>query len=148
MHIYICLLNRNYNVSLIIWQTSIRPSSTHIVLQTIQSLSLTYSWQWITIISSNVPMLGLRIHTIIFYFHPVIDLHANNPFHFHNCCESNVVVLTMMMSLRSEIKSRITILLANAPSIISNQPTKMFTQFTERTFLCHLLKRLIRIVFP
>ena len=38
------------------------------------------------------------------------------PFHFHNCCKSNIVVLTMMMSLRSQIKSRITFLLANTPA--------------------------------
>ena len=57
------------------------------------------------------------------------------------CC------LTMMMSLRSQIKSRITFLLANTPSILLNQPTKMFTQFTVRIFLCHLLKRFLRIVF-
>ena len=80
-------------------------------------------------------------------FYPIIHLHANNPFHFHNCCESNVVVLTMMMSLRSQIKSRITFLLANTPSISLNQPTKMFTQFTERIFLCHLLKRFLWIRF-
>ena len=40
-------------------------------------------------------------YTIIFYSHPVIHLHANNPFHFHKCYESNNVVLAMMMSLRS-----------------------------------------------
>ena len=93
----------------------------------------------ITIISNHVPILGLQIHTNICYFHPVIHLHANNPIHFHNCCESNIVVLTMMMSLRSQIKSRITFLLANTPSILLKQPTKIFTQFTERIFLCHLL---------
>ena len=62
-------------------------------------------------------ILNLQIHTIIFYFHPFIHLHANNPFHFHNCCESNVVVLTMMMSLRSQIKLRITFMLGNTSNI-------------------------------
>ena len=85
-------------------------------------------------------ILNQLIHTIIFYFHPVIHLRANNPIHFPNCCESNVVVLTMMMSYRSQIKSRITFLLANSPSILLNQPTKIFTQFTERIFVCHLLR--------
>ena len=60
---------------------------------------------------------------------------------------SNVVALTMMMSLRSQIKSRITFLLANTPSKLLNQPTKIFNQITERIFLCHLLYRFLRIVF-
>ena len=87
-----------------------------------------------------------QIHAIIFYSHPVIHLHANNPFHFHKCCESDVVALTMM-SLRSQIKSRITFLLANTPSISLNQPAKMFAQFSERIFLSHLLRRFLRIAF-
>ena len=86
-------------------------------------------------------------YTIILYFHPVIHLHATNPFNFHNCCVSNFVVLTIMISLRSQIKSRITFLLANTTSISLIQPTKMFTQFTERIFLCHLLKRFLLIIF-
>ena len=57
------------------------------------------------------------------------------------CC------LTMMMSLRSQIKSRITFLLDNAPSMSMNLPMKMFTQFIERIFLCHLVKSFLRIVF-
>ena len=92
----------------------------------------------LTIKSNHVLILDLQIHTIIFYFHAVIHLHANNPLHFQNCCESNVVVLTMMMSLRSQIKSRITFLHANTPSISLNQPTKMIAQFTDWMFLCHL----------
>ena len=43
-----------------------------------------------------------RIH-IYMYSHPVIQLHANIPFHFLKCCESNAFVLTMMMSLRPQI---------------------------------------------
>ena len=37
------VLKNNYNVSLMMRQTSIHPSNTHILFQTIQSLSLTYS---------------------------------------------------------------------------------------------------------
>ena len=42
------------------------------------------------------------------------------------------IIQTMMMSLRSQIKSEITFLHANTPSVSLNQPTKIFTQFTER----------------
>ena len=44
-----------------------------------------------------MPILVLQIHTINFYSHPVIHLHANNPFHFHKCCKSNVVVQTLIL---------------------------------------------------
>ena len=99
------------------------------------------------IISNHAYIIDLLIHTIIFYSHPVIQLHANTPFHFHKCCESNVVVLTMMTSLRSQIKSLVTFLHANAQSKSLNQPTKMFTQFTERIILSHLQRSFLRIVF-
>ena len=81
------------------------------------------------------------------FSHPFIHLHAGIPFHFRKCCESNVVARTLKMSLQSQIKSRITFLLANAPSISFSQPTKMFTQFTERIFLSHLLRRIPRIAY-
>ena len=129
------------------WQTSIRLSNTHILLQAIQSLSLTFRWQWMAIISRHVPTLNLLIHTIIYCSLPVIHLHADNQFHFHKCCEPNVVVLTMMIAIRSQIKSPITFLFANTPSISLNQPTKMFARFSERIFLSQLLRRLLRIAF-
>ena len=110
---------------------------------TISNNTVTFLDLQSAIISNHVPILSLQIHTIIFYSHPVIQLHANNPFHFHNCCESNVV-LTMMMLLRSQIKLQITLLLANAPSISLNQPTKMSLSSPR---LCHLLKRFLRISF-
>ena len=89
--------------------------------------------------------LNLVIHTIIFYCHPVILLHANIPFNFHKCYESNVIVLTMMILLRFQIKSGITFLQTNYKSISLNQPMKMFTQFTVRLFLGHLQRRFFTI---
>ena len=117
---------------------------------TISNNTVTFLDLQLTIDNNNIKSCAHfdpQIHTIIFFSHPVIYLHANNPFHFHNFCVSNVVVLTIMISLRSQIMSRITFLLANTPSISLNQPTKMFTQSTERKFFGHLLKSFLRIAF-
>ena len=71
-------------------------------------------------ILNHASILNQQIHTTIFYSHPVIHLHANISFHFHKCSESNVVVLTMMMSLWSQIKPQITFQHANTPSVSLN----------------------------
>ena len=100
-----------------------------------------------TVILNHALILSQIIHTIIFYSHPIIHLHASIPFHFHKCCESNVVVLTMMISLRSQIISQVILLHATTPSISLNQSTKMFTQFTERIFAYHHQRRFPWITF-
>ena len=51
--------------------------------------------------------------------------------HFHKCCESIVVVLTMTLSLRSQIKSLITFLVSSTSSISFSQPLRMLTHLKK-----------------
>ena len=57
------------------------------------------------------------------------------------CCSDNDDVITISNQVTNYFSAR------QYPKKLLNQPTKMFTQFTERIFLCHLLKRFFRIVF-
>ena len=109
------VLKRNYNDSLILWQTSLLLANTHMPYQKTRLLYLTYNWRLRAIIINHTSISRLQTYTITTHFFPAFQLHAIISFHSHNFYETNGVVRSTLPSAWSQIKSQITFQLANNP---------------------------------